>query len=937
MKLFRYLFLLSSVALCAFAGTLAPNTGWSYQSQYMEVGDMFSTSYTANSDEHVYLTAWYALSDQFGIYINGTLQLNSSAVPDWDALSMLSAVPTQTFNSFDEVFLSGLYSTATFDVTKGDVISIQLTHLAPDDGVIYTDGDFGTVAIDSTAPEPATLGLAGLALLAIGLVSRRRGPNSRKEGPTMSRNCLRGVIAIAAVLCLTAVGAFAQLPPPTPTAQTYTFNPVTIMAGGYIPNIVAHPTERGLFYVRTDMGGAYRWDPTLLKWIPLLDFTDASHYSNYLGPESIALDPNDPNKLYIATGMYTGNQAYLLYSENRGQSFKFYPFPSPFATTLASNSNGRSEGERLAVTTFNPSELFFATRKNGLWKSEDRGQTWSQVTTFPTSPSYTTDPGLGFVLFDRFHSGSVYVGNLQAGGLYQSTDGGATWALVPGQPSGAFAKGTGTRKPQRAVINQNGILYLTLGDQAGPNSMLNGEVWKLDTSTGTWTNITPAGAVSGSGGGFIGIDVDAQQPNTVVTATFDRWGPIDTVYLSRDAGPTWKDLGLLANFPPSSIARSPWLAWGGVPKYGWWMSALVIDPTDSNHLMYATGATVFATHDLSDADSATLQGQGPYWDIEAQGVEECAVLALISPSAGAHLLSGTGDVGGFRHDDFTTSPSTMMTNPIFGNGTGLDWAGQNSSFIVRTGNTTPNGAYSVNGGTDWTPFATTVTASLKVAVSADASVIYLSGRQYSLDNGTTFTATPTTGIGSLPSSSLSAIFSDKVRPKVFYAFQSSTGTFYSTYKADGSENGYTWTAMSNTLPHSSIGLMVPVYNQAGDIWLTQSTALYHSTDFGATWTKINASGTAAKLTNVTTVALGAPKTATGYPSIFVYGTYNGIHGIFRSDTKGASWIRVSDDAHNYGGPDSAPTSVGDPRVYGRIYMGMNGRGIIYGDIAHPAQ
>ena len=184
---------------------------------------------------------------------------------------------------------------------------------------------------------------------------------------------------------------------------------------------------------------------------------------------------------------------------------------------------------------------------------------------------------------------------------------------------------------------------------------------------------------------------------------------------------------------------------------------------------------------------------------------------------------------------------------------------------------------------------------------------------------------------------MSAIFSDKVRPKVFYAFQSSTGTFYSTYQADGNENGYTWTAMSATLPSSSLRLMVPVYNQAGDIWLTQSTALYHSTDFGVTWTKINASGTAALLTNVTTVAVGAPKTAGAYPSIFVYGTYNGIQGIFRSDTKGTRWIRVSDDAHNYGGPAAAPTFVGDPRVYGRIYMGMNGRGLIYGDIAHSAQ
>jgi hypothetical protein len=47
-----------------------------------------------------------------------------------------------------------------------------------------------------------------------------------------------------------------------------------------------------------------------------------------------------------------------------------------------------------------------------------------------------------------------------------------------------------------------------------------------------------------------------------------------------------------------------------------------------------------------------------------------------------------------------------------------------------------------------------------------------------------------------------------------------------------------------------------------------------------------------------------------------------------------SWIRISDDQHNYGGPENAQTFVADPRIYGRIYMGMNGRGLIYGDIAH---
>ena len=739
-------------------------------------------------------------------------------------------------------------------------------------------------------------------------------------------------------LALPVAGLLAQ----QPEQLSYAFNPVTIMAGGYIPNIIAHPSQAGLFYVRTDMGGAYRWDAAGQRWTQLLDFTDADHYTSWLGPESIALDPTDANKLYIATGMYNGSQGYILYSNNRGASFQFYALPPPIGTTLGSNTNGRAEGERLGVNPFKTDELFLATRRNGLWKSEDRGRSWAQVESFPVKS--TSDPGLGFVLFDRFGRGRVYVGDLAEGGLYQSTDGGATWALTPGQPSGKFAalskrNPDATRKPQKAAIDSKGILYLTIGDQAGPNVMLNGEVWKYDTNAKIWTNITPPGALAvstGGRGGFIGIDVDTQKRDTVVVATFDRWEPVDTIYLSRDAGATWKDLGWLAKYTVNSIAKSPWLNWGGpAPKFGWWMSAPTIDPASSDHLMFATGATLYATSNLSAADGATAQGSGPYWDVEAQGIEECAILALISPSEGTHLLSGTGDVGGFKHDDFAVSPATMMTNPISGNGTGLDWAGRNPNLMVRTGNTRPNGATSADGGSAWTPFGTAVPSSLRVAISAEGGVIYLSNGQYSVDHGATFAATPTSGAGSLPREGVNAIYADKVRPKVFYAFQAGTGDFYSTYKADGSEDGHTWTPMNkfSPLPAASTGAIVPVYDIAGDIWLTQASAVYHSTDFGARWTRVNAVGKAGLLTAVMTVAVGAPGSRGAYPTLFVYGTYGGVQGIFRSTDKGATWMRASDDAHNFGGPENPWAFVADPRVFGRIYMGTNGRGIVYGDPA----
>ncbi|GGT32793.1 hypothetical protein GCM10010271_41120 [Streptomyces kurssanovii] len=78
-------------------------------------------------------------------------------------------------------------------------------------------------------------------------------------------------------------------------------------------------------------------------------------------------------------------------------------------------------------------------------------------------------------------------------------------------------------------------------------------------------------------------------------------------------------------------------------------------------------------------------------------------------------------------------------------------------------------------------------------------------------------------------------------------------------------------------------------------------------------------------------AVGFGKAAPGasYRTVFVSAKIGGLRGIFRSTNGGADWTRINDDAHQWGWTGASIT--GDPRVYGRVYVSTNGRGIQYGE------
>ena len=255
----------------------------------------------------------------------------------------------------------------------------------------------------------------------------------------------------------------------TTTPGPYAWKNVVIEGGGFVSGIIMSPVLPGLVFARTDVGGAYRYDPTARRWMAITDWVGHND-SNLLGIESIATDPVDPNRVYMAAGMYlTAGNGSILSSTDMGQTWTRNNISAP----MGGNADGRSMGERLAVDPNLTSTLYFGSRSTGLWKSTDSAHTWTQVTGFPTTGVANGDAGTGgygltFVVFDP-RSGTlgsptpaiyVGVGVTQRNALYRTTDAGATWEAVAGQPAGMM--------PHHAVLDGCGTLYLAYNNGSRP-------------------------------------------------------------------------------------------------------------------------------------------------------------------------------------------------------------------------------------------------------------------------------------------------------------------------------------------------------------------------------------------------------------------------------------------------------------------------------------
>jgi hypothetical protein len=316
-------------------------------------------------------------------------------------------------------------------------------------------------------------------------------------------------------------------------------------------------------------------------------------------------------------------------------------------------------------------------------------------------------------------------------------------------------------------------------------------------------------------------------------------------------------------------------------------------------------------------------------------MEETAIICLISPTDGAHLISGFGDIGGFVHDELDTSPPDgMFTHPVFTNCDALACADLNPKVIVREGRTNSGTqmAMSEDGGHSWRPITSPTGntggrggRSGTLTLSADgATLLYDAGMpQYSIDKGATWQ--PVKGLpGNL------RLTADRVNAKRFYAIDIAAAKVYAS-----TDGGQTFTASAAAgLPAGGGGRgrarLWATLGVEGDLWIAGGRSLLHSTDEGKTFAPLPNAPTA--MAGGLCFGFGKAPPGRSYPAIFSAGTFNGVAAVYRSDDAGVSWTRINDDQHQYG--TRFRCLCGDPRVYGRVYIGTDGRGIVYGDIAN---
>ena len=418
-----------------------------------------------------------------------------------------------------------------------------------------------------------------------------------------------------------------------------------IGGGGYVTGFFFHPKDKNILYCRTDIGGMYRFDYEKEAWVSLID------HVNYLDlretcPISAALDEENPGKMYVVSGMRSSeSKGCLTVSDDYGESFVKKELP----VFAHGNLHGRGAGERL---WFDKGRLWLASQLEGLWTSDDEGDTWQKVPSFPETACTFVACFRGMVLVGT-EGLALAQGDMRGNSLYVSLDGGATFHSVL-QPEYVPVEGSKMHGlvAQRCCIDED-YLYVSFSANGSRSQNVErgytcdcgdcscGRIarWRLsEAGIGDMEDITP----EKGNWGYSAVDA---KYGLLITATIHRQKDGDAVYLSLDQGNTWKKV--LQDLHTGKMDfRLSYMRpeYNGGHNLIHWLTDVKMDPHRKGVAWFNTGTGVFRTKNLTE-DTVT-------WQDWCDGMEETVHINVHAPATGrVQVLDMIGDLGGFAFTD----------------------------------------------------------------------------------------------------------------------------------------------------------------------------------------------------------------------------------------------------------------------------------------------
>ncbi|MEO0963509.1 MAG: hypothetical protein AAFY08_00170 [Planctomycetota bacterium] len=387
-----------------------------------------------------------------------------------------------------------------------------------------------------------------------------------------------------------------------------------IGGGGYLVNGL-FTTDPDVMYWYSDVGGVYRSDTAGRSWRQINGTSDAPAFANV---RSLLVDPRDPDHLIAATGWQWGEREGIMLSNDAGETWRLVQ-PAQFY----GNEGNRHHGVTLARHPDRPDTVLAASSVDGLFRSQDNGETWEHL---GLNGLFVSDLVIDARRPDRVWLSSVdaeppalYNAEI-AEAFYRSEDGGTTWTKLADHAPDEIVQHPTQPETLVGIFDQSLVM---ISDDAGATWRPFGEGLLQDAAAAKQYG-------ESSGHTFLAL---AAGPDFFVTAAGDG-----TFYRRGLSDPTWRQLATPTVNGGDWYGRDPIGDWS---RFGRAASSIVIDPDDPDRWFFGDWYAVYETRDA-----------GRSWTLRVDGIELTVIHTLRQDPDGRPLVHlGMGDNGYFRTTD----------------------------------------------------------------------------------------------------------------------------------------------------------------------------------------------------------------------------------------------------------------------------------------------